>query len=747
MIRYDEVAGLTGEQAQRFRALLDRSNELSDMPDDLGTIRAWEEQIAACEAEGVPHLAASGRFAQYSIYSTGGMPAAALETYARLMQIVGRYGDHINPKNLTLFLGTVADLVVTAGEDPSVPRPQLERIVDLVEKQTVAHGFDLSYVTLARASLAAEFGEHDRALALLDTWQGIGSPEWPPFDANTVTREVMILEAVDPRLAAETLTRRLTAMGVPPGPIDEHREDHVQVRLLRVLLGSLFARAGRWDLAARIGDELLDQYGIERLVRSAEIPDVLLVLEHRPDEARVAADFGLENSGLDHVDWRVQAALARSRSLEAQHSEEAALLRALASEAAAAHDARGRTDVNTRELQDFWFAGLPPAAAIAAGGSDARSGSDADVDPADRAERILRAGWIPRRTAPVTLGAVPISLKDRYVELHEQAMSISEIESAEEAEAAVAATIARARELRMPMAEFIARLMHAFHAYQAGDHASMVLRYPRVQSAQRAAPDGIEPALEKAAAGLFVPVVLTALDLPSIPLELVAEIIADETSLRAVTGMPTTPLAVAELARAAHLGQLGEIGPRLEEVRTRLAAEARDVDPHDVHLDVARILAPVDPGVVPDLVDPVLNTSHDPAQQRPAYAWLTWAALRAGRPAEGHVAAVLDQLERVDREFEEFGDLPRSVVLEVASRAPAARGWVVDAALADTTPGDPTHLDTFAGAARLLLDHAPEDERGPRLREDALRIAAALDRRNGSEVQSALLRERFFPEG
>lgn len=123
MIRYDQVAGLTGEQAQRVRALIDRSSELSDMPNDLGTVRAWEKQIAACEAEGVPHLAASGRFGQYSIYSQGGKPAEALDAYARLMQIVGRYGDHINPENLMLFLGAVASLVVTVGEDPSSRAP------------------------------------------------------------------------------------------------------------------------------------------------------------------------------------------------------------------------------------------------------------------------------------------------------------------------------------------------------------------------------------------------------------------------------------------------------------------------------------------------------------------------------------------------------------------------------------------------------------------------------------------------
>lgn len=738
MIRYDEVAGLTGEQAQRVRALIDRSSELWDLPDDLGTVRAWEEQIAACEAEGVPHLAASGRFGQYSIYSQGGMPAEALDAYARLMQLISRYGDHINPENLKRFLGSVASLVVTVGEDPSVPRPQLERIVDLVERPTIAHGFDLSYVTVARAFLAAGFGESDRALALLDEWQGIGSPEWPPFDANTVTFEMMILEGVDPGLAAATLARRFTAMGVPPGPIDVDRDDHTQLVLLRTTFGSLSARAGRWDVAARIGDELLDQYGIDRLIRSAEIEDLLLVVEHRPDEARAAADFGLENSRLDHVDWRIQAALARSRALEEPDGEEAALLRALATEAAAAHDARGGTDVHTRELQDFWFAGLSPAAAVTHG---------ADTHPQDRAERILRAGWIPRRTAPVTINAVPVALKDRYVELHEQSMSILEAGSAEEAEAVVGATIARARELGMTMAEFTAHLMHAFHAFQSGDHEALVLRYQRAQTAQKHSPGDIEPALEKAAAGLFLPVVLTSLDLPSIPLDRIGEIIIAETELRAVTGMPTTPIAMAELARAAHLGQRAEIGPLLEEVRARLEAEAGDVDPFDVQLDLARILAPMDPGAVPGLVTGVLRASNDPAQQRAAFAWRVWAGLLEGEPAEGFADAVVAQLEEVDRDLEDFGDLPRSVVLEAASQVPGAWAWAVDAALADMTPGDPTHLDTFAGAARVLLEHAPADERGPRLREDARQIVEALDRRNGSTVQSELMRERFFPEG
>ncbi|WP_299301515.1 hypothetical protein [uncultured Brachybacterium sp.] len=116
-------------------------------------------------------------------------------------------------------------------------------------------------------------------------------------------------------------------------------------------------------------------------------------------------------------------------------------------------------------------------------------------------------------------------------------------------------------------------------------------------------------------------------------------------------------------------------------------------------------------------------------------------------PAGEAAAAAVAQLERVDRDLEEFGDLPRSVLLAVAAQVPAALGWVVDAALAGTTPGDPTHLDTFVGAARVLLENVPADERGPRLREDAREIAAALDRRNGNAAQSELLRERFFPQG
>lgn len=220
--------------------------------------------------------------------------------------------------------------------------------------------------------------------------------------------------------------------------------------------------------------------------------------------------------------------------------------------------------------------------------------------------------------------------------------------------------------------------------------------------------------------------------------------IAAETALRAVTGMPTTPIAVAGLARAVHLGQSAEIGALFEEVRTRLEAEVGDVDPFDVQLDLARILSPVDAGAVPGLVAGVLRASNDPSQQRVALTWSVWAR-QEGEVADDAVAAVIAQLEEVDRDFEAFGDLPRSVVLEIAARIPEAREWVLDAALADTKPGDPTHLDTFAGAARVLLEHAPADERGPRLRDQVREMAAALDRRNGSTVQSELLRTRFFP--
>jgi len=170
------------------------------------------------------------------------------------------------------------------------------------------------------------------------------------------------------------------------------------------------------------------------------------------------------------------------------------------------------------------------------------------------------------------------------------------------------------------------------------------------------------------------------------------------------------------------------------------------VDPFDVQLDLARILAPVDASAVPGLVEGVLRASNDPAQQRAALAWTVWAALQEGEGADDAIAAVIAQLEEVDRDFEEFGDLPRSVVLEIAARIPEVRGWAIDAALADTSPGDPTHLDTFGGAARLLLEHAPADERGPQLREDARQIAAALDQRNGNTVQSERLRTMFFPE-
>ncbi|MGY5765074.1 hypothetical protein ACXET9_07735 [Brachybacterium sp. DNPG3] len=804
MIRYDDVSGLTGEKAQRVRALIDRSGELWDMPDDLGKIRAWEEQIAACEEEGVPHLAASARFGQYSLLSMAGMAKESLAAFARLMQLTSRYGDHIHPANLRRFLGGAADLVVVAEEDPSLPRPQLERVVELVEQQTRVHGFDLASIMLARASLAAVFGEQERTLELLDAWQGIGSPDWPALDTSTITREIMLLEPFDPAAAAETLARRLATIGADLGRIDRDREDYDQIVLLQVFLGSLSARAGRKDVAARIGDELLTQFSVDELVRTATIRDLLVVLEHRPDDARIVADVGLGSSPLDPGPWRLHAALARSRALEDPTGEEAALLRELAAEGAAAHDARGGTDIHSRELQDFWFADLPPVSPDGradgsdgraggsdgrAGGSDGRasgsdgrasgsdgraSGSDgrasgsadgraagsADAPGEDRAERILRAGWLARRTSPVGLDSIPAALQDDYLALYAQASAISECESEEEAEALVAATIARSRELKVPAAAFAARLMHTIFAYSTGDQAALALRYEEAQKVQPLAVGGTYPAFEKAAAGLFLPVVLTALEEPSVPLDRIDRIIAAETELRALTGKPTTPIAIARLARAVHLmdlGRLTEVEPLLQEVHARLDAEAGDVDRFDMLLDLAQILVPVDPGAVPGLVAEVLEKSHDPAQQQAALTWTVWISLRNGLPeGEGTTGqssrvrdaeALVAQLEEDDHDLETVGNLPRSVLLEVASQVPGALDEVLDSALAEADAGEVAPLDTYAGAARVLLARAPSDERGLQLRESAQKIAEALDRRNGSTVQSERLRARYFPEG
>ena len=100
-------------------------------------------------------------------------------------------------------------------------------------------------------------------------------------------------------------------------------------------------------------------------------------------------------------------------------------------------------------------------------------------------------------------------------------------------------------------------------------------------------------------------------------------------------------------------------------------------------------------------------------------------------------------LEDLYREMDEFGPIPASILLDVATERPDELPWIIESVVNDMTPGLGTDLDSLASVSKLLLERFPEDERGPQMRDEALRIVKGLDARNGNTFQSDAVRQRW----
>lgn len=736
MIRYDEIPNLEGEQATRVRALIDRGSEIWDMPDDLSQVQAWERQAVDCEAEGLPHYAASARFGQYTVYSMGGRPRAALNSYSRLMQLVARYGDYIAPENVARFLGSVSGLAVDMIEDPRISREQIEQVVGLVEEQVRARGLDMSNVYLARAELATEFGDVAAMNEWRHRWQAEGSEEWAQYEPDTVNREVAMIQSLNPGEAISVLEQRFGAMGAQPGLLDPQHPHFHSFAMLRARLGELYARVGRRDISAIIGDELMQQFSAEWLSRNVLIEESLAVLEHRPQDALVVADYALSQSDLDVTDWRMIAAIARNRILADPQGEEGRLLQQLAFDNAHAHDERGGTEWHVRELNEYWFAGLPEGPRPAIVDDSAVWG-----DVASRAEHILLAGWLPRQGSRLALAEAPLAMKDRYIELAQRPYGILDAATAEEADAELEAIHLDAKLLRLPDPHFASLVLRVGRAADDGDYVTFIERYAQSQQVLREHFEVIEPGLRAAAEQAFAVVVKATVAEPRIPLSKIREVMDTEAKVREITGAPITPLLQAEAELAAHFGDGAALQGLAGEIARRSEIEEDSIDRFDVCLELVRLIWPYAPDYAESLVSWVLSATHEETHLRAATAWAGWFARRRG--GDSRVDTVLQMLDSVDRDLSNYGSVPVAVLLELATERPDALPWVIDVAIADLVPGTGFDMETLATLATILLERDPEDPRGAQMREEALRTVAALDARNENTFQTDAFRQRW----
>lgn len=737
MIRYDQVADLEGEQAERVRALIDRSSNIWDMPADLEQVEAWEEQIAACEAEGVPHLAASARFGQLVVYLGAGLAAESIQAYTRLMQLVQRYADHIHPENLARFVEEIPDVAAVLVEDPSVPREKMELVVSLAEQQIRMRGLDHAAAYLARAELASEFGDHDATLEMLVQMYGARSEYWHAGNLDAVLREIDILTRVDAEQARSTLEQRLAAHGIAPGPIDPDHPELKVVARLRALQGVLYAQTGRRDVAAQIGDELLDQFGAEWLSDNVEAQDRLVLTEHHPEVAQVIADEVLHNDTLTGAQLRRLAATARTRVLADPEADEGWLLFALAEESARRHDERGGTTQHGDALREFWKQGLPDAPQLPVVHDESVWGNQEA-----RAEHILMSGWIPRQTEGVDVDRVPIAMRDAYLETISSISALSEEEvQADE----IDRIIARATDLRLTLSVFGAVLIGALQRGQTGDTRGMLEGLDRSQQLRLDHDATLYGGLRAAAENGYQAEVNMAISDPEISIPEVTKFIEREHEVRQAVGGPTSQLVLGQAEVAAHFGDRARLEELLKTANKWREYEGDDVDGNRTIIECASLAAPFDPNLTRALASIVHDKSYDPEQQRAALAWLAWCELGEGRP--GLVGEVVSAVEEIGRDIDEFGPVPYDVLVQLAEANPAELGWLVEAVL-DTivVEGAPAELPATAAAAAFFLRHRPDDERGPRYRDLTRDIAARLDARNGNDYQSRQLRERWLKE-
>lgn len=741
MIRFDERHDLVGEQRDRVRALFDRQHEINDMPDTLQKVEAYEQQVQDCLAAEFPHLAASSRFYQYGIYVNAGLSSEALDVYARLMQLIRVHGEYIDAGNVRGFLSTVSGLANTMLDVPSTPLSQVAQVIDLVEAATRDWGGSLGGVYYARAELAMRAGDRAALDSWRQRWLTAGDDYWTPDNPDTAIHNVVFLNALDRRAAAEYARTFLEAQGFGiTGPIATDPDTVRTVANLRAVLAATLVRLGEQDRAREIADDLADQVGLDFLARAVELPNLLVIFEHRPVDALLLVDeYGLTDLTFQHTDWTLLAAVARSRLLAAPTGEEGRLLRICAEQEAGAHDARNGNGLAVAELDGFWFAGLPALAPPPAA-------TDADWDdPDERAERILRVGWLARRRDQLTLDAVPYALRDRFLEYAQEAPTrVYQAADDAEADAALAWLVRRSEELRSDLGLLTGMVLHGGRAATAGETEMLLADCTASRDLLAARTGSGDDAIVDAVLGVFGICVEAALLDPRIDLTTAHDLIDREVEVRTQLAAPMSPVLAARVQVAAHLGESDELKALLPAYLDVVAEEADRADRYHAVLSVLPYVSPYDPAFVHHQARQVLAESANPQQQRMAQAWLAWLELRSGSDGDGaEQQQARDLLRQVDGDVNEYDAVCLPVLVSIARRDDGLLGRLVEAMLGEEDDYLPTDDQLLGALAVALALRDPEDPRAAGYRQRVKTLAAERDARNGNTTQSQLITWHF----
>ncbi|MEZ7004474.1 hypothetical protein [Streptomyces sp. AD55] len=735
MISYRDVGSLDGATQAEVEALLERSRAITRTPEDRAQVAAWERLAADCERIGFPHLTTTARLSQYHLLSNGGETSEAIAAFVRLMQVVHRHRDLIDPRKTEIVLGEISTAVITAVEDPTVPVERIEKMIDLVDQEVRLQGTDRAGVHIARAALSCSRGDARGTREWLERYRAEGSEGWRADEPSVLQIDVPLLARFDPAGADEVLVRGARANGLALDRAGEAPIGDDSIALW-VLHAFLLRRQGRTAEADRIADVLLAARPAAGLAREAPPEQLVPVLENHPEAALVVVDHTLRNVLFDGTTWEVIAALARDRVRADPDGLEGGLLRRLADESAAAQDARGATRVHASELADFWWAGLPDAGP----GTDPRP-----IDPHRwgnpdaRAELILAAGWLDR-AGWLSFHDAPRALSPRYRQLLEDSMEL--ISAGDDAEADALAERLRAEGERLHCAATRVNvpLFRGARDADHGDIEGLVTGCLQAQAEFLAVHESLPDFVPQSLDGLMRATAQLAVSEPGIGWQRIEELISAQQRIVAETGRtPATSLQLAHLEIAAHLGQGDKVREQAEVVLATLAEESRQVDAVNVLLTVVRLTAEQ----APDIAEAVARNAAaagDEVQSRAGTAWLCWFAHRRGAP--GAAEELRRVVDSVGGDVEALGPVPGWVVLDVVAPTGGDLPGLVEALLTDAEPLSGESLGLLVSAGAVLRDQAPADPRSREFQDRAVAITRGLDERNGDTRWSTWLEQR-----
>ncbi len=717
MISYEDLQRLDGDNADELRVLIDRRQELSDLPLSRGRVTAFEALYREAERLEVPHFMASARYEQHQTLLLGGEPLEALDYYLQLLELTSRYAEFVHPANRAAFRRDLPAVVTDLLLLDSFPLSEVRRIIGLVEKQAHEQDGSLADIHLANAVVSAAIGDQVAALRQLEQWRMEDDPDWSTAEDGTARIEVGVLDQIDLSAAIERQQFYIRDLEL----------DEAGYLFHTLTFASLLSQAGRQTEA----DRLVAGLTADEVGANAQTPfqDQLRALEGRSELAELVVSPVIMSVDLSVPgEYPIVAALARTLLRREHLSPDGLGLMRVAEAHAKKLDERNGTDANQRRLAERWWPGLPAVGEPAG-----------DEEVAEILERAI----VGRLERPVrTVQEAPSTLFDSYGSVSQ----VGGIFSAPDLAAAqsIADRIrADGERLRFPTAVGYAVYAMAGYHLSEGDRDTALDLVFETQDLFGAQADDIDPVLLGLFADSFAIFAESVFSSPAYPLERIHGLLDAHERFVRDNGFTLQPVVTSRALLAAQLGDLASLESLLADSLELLPPEGARVGLPELRavLAVGRSDETTAKALLESLPESVTHADDDIGRNVDIFR--AHLLRREGRGADA--AAIAERVfEEVERDLEEVDYYTPLAYFVSAMDASDQFDALLEPLEEAVRKGMPITWESLAAIAGVLLRRDPSDRHGTALLAEATAHAEALDRRNGNTAASGQMRELWL---